>query len=536
MVMSGLRLYRVMESVVTEEKSTSRALDAVQVKNEVLAGLTTSFAMVPEVVAFAFVAHVNPLVGLYAAFTVGLLTSLFGGRPGMISGAAGSLAVVSTALVVAHGMEYLFAAVLVMGALQVLAGVLKWGKFIQMVPHPVMLGFVNGLAIVIFLAQLPHFIPESARVPGAPHWATSPAFWLMAALVGVTMLITYILPRFTKAIPSSLAAIIVVSVAVQILHLQTQTVGDLAAIKGGLPLLHIPQVPLSLETLRIVFPYAAVLAAVGLTESLLTLTLIDDLTQTEGNGDRECLGQGIANVVTGMMGGMGGCAMIGQSMINVSSGGRRRLSGVVEAFCILGFIVFASRLIESVPMAALIGVMFVVVIETFAWSSLRILNKIPRSDAIVLVLVSVVTVFTNLALAVLVGVVLSALMFAWEYAATLSARRTIDARGHAIYELHGPLFFASVKSFSSLFDPAKDPEHTEIDFRFTRLHDHSALEAIKAVSERYQKAGKSLRLSHLSPECQVLLHTAKDWVDVAVSDEAHQHNTTQRLAEQPAAA
>jgi SulP family sulfate permease len=285
-----------------------------------------------------------------------------------------------------------------------------------------------------------------------------------------------------------------------------------------------------MDTLRIIFPYACVLAAVGLTESLLTLTLIDDMTQTSGDGDRECAGQGIANIVTGVMGGMGGCAMIGQSMINIASGGRRRLSGIVEAFCILAFIVFASRLIESVPMAALIGVMFVVVIETFAWSSLRILNKIPRADAFVLVLVSIVTVFTNLAMAVVVGVILSALMFAWEYAATLSAKRYLDENGRAIYELHGPVFFASVKSFSSLFDPQNDPEFTEVDFRYTRIHDHSALEAIKALSARYQDAGKGLRLSHLSPECQLLLNTAGDWLDVSVSESPHQHVTTQRLA------
>jgi SulP family sulfate permease len=503
-----------------------KRFDWTKSKNEILAGLTTSFAMVPEVVAFAFVAGVNPLVGLYAAFTVGLLTSILGGRPGMISGAAGSLAVVSVTLVKQHGVEYLFAAVLLMGLIQALVGIFRWGKFIQMVPHPVMLGFVNGLAIVIFMAQLPHFGTHDAS--GQLHVNFDPAFWTMVALVGLTMLITYVLPRFTTFIPSSLAAIIAVTVLVQVLGLKTNTVGDLAAIKGGFPLFHIPQVPFTLETLQIILPYAAILAAVGLTESLLTLTLIDDMTETHGDNDRECIGQGVANIVTGVMGGMGGCAMIGQSMINVTSGGLRRLSGVVEALCILGFIMFASRLIESVPMAALIGVMFVVVIKTFAWSSLRILNKIPRADAGVLVLVSLVTVFTNLATAVIVGVILSALKFAWENAVALSARR-YETEGRAVYELHGPLFFASVKNFMGLFDVQNDPAETEVDFRYTRLYDHSALEAVKAVAERYEKVGKTLRLSHLSPDCLLLLNMAEDWVNVYISDEPHHHIATQRL-------
>jgi SulP family sulfate permease len=315
---------------------------------------------------------------------------------------------------------------------------------------------------------------------------------------------------------------------VQTLSLKTHTVGDLAAIQGGFPLFHWPQVPLTWETLHIILPYAAILAAVGLTESLLTLTLIDDMTQTHGDNDRECIGQGVANMVTGVMGGMGGCAMIGQSMINIASGGRRRLSGVVEALCILGFIMFASRLIESVPMAALIGVMFVVVIKTFAWSSLRILGKIPRADAAVLVLVSLVTVFTNLATAVIVGVILSALKFAWENAMTLSAKRT-EVEERAIYELHGPLFFASVKNFVGLFDPKNDPRETEIDFRYTRLYDHSALEAVKSLSERYDEAGKTLRLSHLSPDCLLLLNMAEDWTNISVSSEPHYHIATERL-------
>jgi SulP family sulfate permease len=492
------------------ESPRKEALSATEIKNEVLAGLTTSFAMVPEVVAFAFVAGVNPLVGLYAAFTVGILTALLGGRPGMISGAAGSLAVVSTALVVGHGVEYLFAAVVLMGSIQIMAGVLKWGKFISLVPHPVMLGFVNGLAIVIFLAQLPHFVPPALH--GTAYWLHG-SFWLMVGLVAFTMAITHFLPRFSKAIPSSLAAIIVVTILVTVFKLDTQTVGDLAHVQGALPSFHVPTVPFTLETLKIVFPFAVILAGVGLTESLLTLTLVDDLTQTEGNSDRECLGQGIANAVTGFIGGMGGCAMIGQSIINVSSGGKRRLSGIVEAFCILGFIVFASKLIESVPMAALIGVMFIVVIETFAWSSLRIMRSIPRSDAAVLVLVTVVTVASNLAVAVLVGVLASALSFAWKHGTSIRVNRTIHEDGRAIYQVHGSLFFASIKNFTSQFDPKNDPLKTEIDFQHARLHDHSALEAIHALSKRYEEAGKTLRISNISEDSQLLL-TRAPWVTV----------------------
>ncbi|RYG70274.1 SulP family inorganic anion transporter [bacterium] len=488
---------------------TKAPLSAVEIKNEVLAGLTTSFAMVPEVVAFAFVAGVNPLVGLYAAFTVGILTALLGGRPGMISGAAGSLAVVSTALVVGHGVEYLFATVVLMGLLQIGAGVFKWGKFITLVPHPVMLGFVNGLAIVIFRAQLPHFVPPGLE--GGPFWLAG-KFWLMVGLVALTMTITHFLPRFSKAIPSSLAAIIVVTVLVTVFKLETQTVGDLAKVKGALPSFHIPNVPFTFETLQIIFPFAVILAGVGLTESLLTITVVDDLTQTEGDNDRECLGQGIANAVTGFMGGMGGCAMIGQSIINVSSGGKRRLSGIVEAFCILAFIVFASRLIESVPMAALIGVMFIVVIETFAWSSLRIIRSIPRPDAAVLIIVTFVTVVANLAEAVLVGVLASALSFAWKQGTSIRVIRTLEDN-RAIYRVNGALFFASIKNFTSHFDPKNDPDETEIDFQWARLHDHSALEAVHALNKRYEELGKTLLIKNISEDSQMLL-TRAPWVGV----------------------
>jgi len=485
------------------EKSLSRIA---AIKNELLAGLTVSFAMVPEVVAFAFVAGVNPLVGLYAAFTAGLITALVGGRPGMITGGAGSLAVVSTALVAAHGVEYLFAAVALMGIIQALIGVFKWGRFIRLVPHPVMLGFVNGLAIVIFLAQLRHF-----------HGLSGLALATMAGLTALTLAITALLPRLTKALPSSLAAIILVTILSHATHLDAKTVSDLASVHGAFPHWHLPVVPFNMETLQIIFPYALVLAGVGLTESLLTQTLIDEMTDTKSSHNRECVGQGLGNIVTGFFGGMGGCAMIAQSILNIESGGRNRLSGVVEALCILAFIVVASGLIGLVPMAALVGVMFLVVYKTFAWSSLRILHQIPRGDAFVLVLVSVVTVVTNLATAVLIGVIVSALKFAWETGTRLHVRRFEEAN-HVVYELHGPVFFGSARTFGELFDPASDPKEIVADFRFSRLHDHSALEAVQALTTRYRAAGKTLSLRHLSPDCRQVLQKAGAMVDVSLHE------------------
>jgi SulP family sulfate permease len=499
-------------------------------KNEMLAGLTVSFAMVPEVVAFAFVTRVNPLVGLYAAFIAGLLTALFGGRPGMISGGAGSLAVVSVSLVVRYGPEYLFATVFLMGLVQLVIGALRGGKLIALVPHPVMLGFVNGLAIVILLAQLRHL--QTPGRDGTLHWQFDMPFWIMLGLVALTIAITFLLPRVSKALPSALVAIGVVSVVTALFHIPTKHVGDLASIHGAFPHFHIPAVPLTMGTLAICLPYAVMLAAVGLAESLLTLTLVDQLTETRGDSDRECLGQGLGNVVTGLFGGMGGCAMIGQSVINIQSGGRRRLSGVVEALCILGFILFASGLIERVPMAALVGVMCVVVYQTFAWSSLRILNKIPRADAFVLVLVSVVTVFTNLAIAVLVGVLVAALKFAWENGGHLTARRYEEAPGHMVYELHGPLFFASTRRFDALFDTRDDPANVILDLRYSRLYDHSALEAVAQLAERYGKINKTLHLRHLSPACRTLVANAAPLLSSVRLSEEHRHITTERLAEE----
>ncbi len=471
-------------------------------KDDILSGLTVALALVPEAIAFAFVAGVNPLVGLYAAFMVGLITASIGGRPGMISGATGALAVVMVDLVASHGVEYLFAAVVLMGFFQIMAGVLRLGKFIRIVPHPVMLGFVNGLAIVIFLAQLQNF--QVAGANGDVEWMSGFSLWLLLGMIALTMAIIHYLPRFTTAIPSSLVAIVVVTLLVVMLNLDLRTVGDLASIAGGFPEFHIPAVPFNLDTLWVILPYSIILAAIGLIESLLTLSLIDEMTETRGRGNKECVGQGIANTVTGMFGGMGGCAMIGQSMINVNSGGRSRLSGITAAISLLIFILFASSLIEMIPLAALTGVMFIVVIGTFEWSSFRIMGKIPRADAFVLILVSAVTVATDLAIAVVVGVIVSALVFAWEHAKHINVKTYVDDKGTKVYEVNGPLFFGSVHSFLELFDAKSDPDDVVVEFQNSRVGDHSGLEAIDTLAERYLNAGKSLHIKHLSHECRKL--------------------------------
>jgi SulP family sulfate permease len=452
-----------------------------EIRNNTLSGLTVALALVPEALAFALVAHVNPLTGLYAAFVLCLVTAMFGGRPGMISGATGSMAVVMVSLVVTHGVEYLFATVVLLGLLQLVFGALKFGKFIRMVPHPVMLGFVNGLAIVIALAQLHHFKEKGAD--GAMHWLHGTPLMVMLGLVALSMAIIYLLPKFTRAIPSALAAIIVVALLTQFGGIVTRTVGDLASIKGGFPPFHIPDVPWNLQTLRIVFPYALILSIIGLTESLLTLNLIDEMTETRGQPNRECLAQGAANVLSGLFSGMGGCAMIGQSMINVNAGATRRLSGIVAGIALLCFILFASDLIERIPLAALVGVMFVVAEKTFEWGSVRVFGKVPRADALVVVAVTVVTVFTDLAIAVVVGVVVSALVFAWQHAKQIGVTTSIDNQGCKIYALEGSLFFASVTSFADLFTPREDPRDVIIEFRDARVMDHSAIATRNWVSD-----------------------------------------------------
>ncbi len=491
-----------------------------RIKVEVLAGITVALALIPEAVAFAFVAGVHPLVGLYAAFIVGLITACFGGRPGMISGATGALAVVMVALVAQHGVQYLFATVVLMGILQILAGIFRLGKFIRLVPHPVMLGFVNGLAIIIGLAQLKQFeVPGSAgHTPsdgGHGHgpsifdaeYITGGPLFIMLALVGLTMLVIWLLPRFTKIIPAPLAGILVTVGIVLALGLNVPTVGDMASIKGGLPQFAIPQVPLNFETLQIILPYALILAAIGLIESLLTLNLVGELTKKRGGASQECVAQGAANVVTGFFGGMGGCAMIGQSMINVKSGARTRLSGIVAALALLAFILFGSQWIEQIPLAALVGVMFMVVIGTFAWQSFRIMTRIPKLDAFVILLVTAVTVKYDLAIAVIVGVIVSALAYAWNNAKRIQAE-IAEEEGAKVYKVEGPLFFGSTDGFAELFDPSGDPDTVVVDFMRSRVVDQSALQAIEDMAQKYRDEGKTLHLRHLSKDCHALLSKA----------------------------
>ncbi|MDA9584378.1 SulP family inorganic anion transporter [Flavobacteriaceae bacterium] len=496
------------------------------VQNDILSGITVALALVPEAVAFAFVAGVDPLVGLYAAFMVGLITSIFGGRPGMISGATGALAVVMVSLVSEGnamgtasenlGLYYLFLTVILMGFIQILAGVFKLGKFVRLIPHPVMMGFVNGLAIVIFLSQLGMF---KTSVGSEKVWLDGENLYMMIGLVGLTMLIMWGLPKIkaTKKLPEALIAILVVAGIVIFSNLNVATVGSFIrdgggeGLQGSFPTVELDtfsKIPMSLNTFLFILPYALILAAIGLIESLMTLNLVDDLTETRGNSNRECIAQGSANIITGLFGGMGGCAMIGQSIINIKGGGRGRLSGITAAVMLLIFILFASSYIEQVPIAALVGVMFMVVIGTFAWSSFRIMNKIPMSDLIVLILVSGLTVIFDLAIAVIAGVIVSALVFSWENAKRIRARKRIKKDGTKVYEIWGPLFFGSITAFNDKFDVKNDPDSVEIDFVESRISDHSALEAIFVLVEKYQAVGKKITLKHLSADCKVLLYKA----------------------------
>ncbi|MDQ6991853.1 MAG: SulP family inorganic anion transporter [Mariprofundus sp.] len=501
---------------------------AARSKDDILSGLTVAFALVPEAVAFAFVAGVNPLVGLYGAFLMGIVTSLVGGRPGMISGATGSMAVVMVALVSLHGVEYLFATMVLTGLLQIAFGGAKFGKYIRMVPYPVMIGFVNGLAIVIFLAQMEQF--KSIGSDGIMHWLSGSAMFIMLALVGLTMAIMYFLPKITRALPAGLAAIITISLIVIFGGLETKSVGDIADISGGFPLFHMPSVPFTLETVWIILPFAFILAGVGLIESLLTMTVVDEMTASRGQGNRVSIGQGLGNTINGFFGGMGGCAMIGQTMINVSSGGLRNLSGIAAALFLLFFIMFGSDLIALVPVAALVGLMFMVVIGTFEWGTFNLLNKVPKEDTFVVILVATVTVFTDLATAVIIGVIASALVFSWKQARHIYTIREDQADGSRIYRLHGPLFFASTHRFSTLFDPSNDPDTVFIDFAMSRVADHSAIDALDHLAERYKKEGKKLHLTHLSPECHSLLTTAADLVEINMSEDPNYHVADNKLA------
>ena len=488
--------------------SNRPALSMRQINIDVLSGLTVSLALVPEALAFAIVAGVAPLVGLYAAFIVGLITALIGGRPGMISGATGALAVVMVSLVAQHGVEYLFATVVLMGFLQLIAGILRWGKFIRMVPHPVMLGFVNGLAIVIGLAQLEQF--STISEDGSHIWLSGVPLYITIGLVCATMAFIWLTPRITKLVPPPLLAISIVTIFVLILDLNVLRVGDIASLSGGLPEFRLPMVQVNLDTLLIIIPYAVILASIGLIESLLTLNLVGDITGQRGGASRECVAQGCANLATGFFGGMGGCAMIGQSMINVESGGRTRIAGIIAALFLLFFILFAAPAIEQIPIATLTGVMFMVVIGTFAWNSLKSIFIMPRSDAFIVIIVTAVTVAKDLAVAVVVGVIISALIYAWNSAKRIDASRRPSVResGALVYDIQGPLFFASASGFRDLFNIPEDPEIVIIDFKNSRVVDQSALQAIEDVAAKYAEAGKQIKLRHLSPDCHSLLSKA----------------------------
>ena len=487
----------------------------VDYKTEILSGLTVAMALIPEAVAFALIAGLSPLTGLYAAFMMGLITSIFGGRPGMISGATGAVAVVLVVLAQTHGVEYIFATVVLAGILQVSAGLLKLGKLMRLVPHPVIFGFVNGLAIIIFMSQLDQF-----KDP-AGEWLTGSSLYMLLGLVGVTMLIIWGLPKISKAIPASLVAILTVFAVVVGFGIDTKTVGDIASISGGFPPFHIPVIPFTMESLVTILPYAAIMAGVGLIESLLTLNIIDEITETRGQGNREAVAQGAANILSGLFSGMGGCAMIGQSLINVSSGARARLSGIVASLMLLFFIMFGANLIERLPMAALTGLMIMVSIGTFEWASLKTFNKMPKSDIFVMVLVTLVTaVLHNLALAVVVGVIIAALVFAWDNAKRIRARKRIDENGIKHYEIYGPLFFGSVSVFNEKFDVLNDPKEIIIDFEESRVADMSAIEALNKITERYHKVGKKVHLQNLSWDCQNLLKNASEIIEVNVIKEA----------------
>jgi SulP family sulfate permease len=486
----------------------------VNYKTEVLSGLTVALALIPEAVAFALIAGLSPLTGLYAAFMMGLVTSILGGRPGMISGATGAVAIVIAALASTHGVEYVLATVILAGIIQITAGFLRLGKFMRLVPQPVIFGFVNGLAIIIFMAQLDHFKDPSGNI------IMGDSLYIFTGLVILTMIIIWGLPKLSKALPASLVAILAIFGIVVALGIDTKTVGDLASIQGGFPPFHVPSISWTWNTFVLILPYAGIMAAVGLIESLLTLNIIDEITSTRGSGNKEAVAQGAANILSGFFSGMGGCAMIGQSLINISSGARARLSGIVAAVMLLVFIMFGAGLIEKMPMAALTGLMFMVAIGTFEWASLRTFRRMPNSDIIVMILVTVITIFLhNLALAVVAGVIVAALVFAWDNAKRIRARKSVDENGAKVYEIYGPLFFGSVTAFGEKFDTQGDPDEVIIDFAESRVVDMSAIEALNKITERYQKVGKKIHLKHLSSDCLKLLKNAEELIDINVMED-----------------
>lgn len=486
-------------------------------KNEILAGLTVAMTMIPESLSFAILAGLSPLTGLYAAFLMGLVTAILGGRPGMVSGGAGATVVVLIALAATHGVEYLFGAVILGGILQLLVGLFKLGKFVRLIPQPVMYGFLNGLAVIIFMAQIAQFKISENGVDG---WMQGSALYAMVGLTAFTIALVVLLPKITKAVPASLVAILIVFGVVYFFDIETKKVVDIASVSGSLPKFHIPEIPLTLETLQLIFPYALVMAGVGLIESLLTLNMVDEITSTKGRSNREAAAQGIANITNGFFGGMGGCAMVAQTLVNIGAGARTRLSAIIGALTILAIILVAGPVIEQIPMAALVGVMMMVAIGTFEWVSFRIINKMPRHDIFVGILVAVITVLLhNLALAVLIGVVISALVFAWESAKRIRARKFIDDQGIKHYEIYGPLFFGSAAAFIEKFDVFNDPSEVIIDFKESRVVDMSAIEALNKITEKYHRQGKRLHLRHLSQDCRQLLKNAEKVIDVNIIDD-----------------
>jgi SulP family sulfate permease len=486
-------------------------------KNEILAGLTVAMTMIPESLSFAILAGFPPLVGLYAAFIAGLVTAVFGGRPGMVSGGAGATVVVVIALMRSDGIEFVFAAVALAGIFQILVGLLKLGKFIRLVPQPVMYGFVNGLAVIIFMSQLEQF---KAIVNGESTWLQGESLYIMLGLVALTISIVVLLPKVTKAVPSSLVAIIVVFVLVLIFGIDTKTVQDIASVEGGFPPFHIPNIPWTFETLKIIAPYSLIFAAVGLTEGLLTLNLVDEITGTRGKSNRECIAQGSSNILNGFFNGMGGCPMIAQTLVNLSAGSRARLSGIIAAITILIIILFGAPVIGKLPMAALVGVMVMVAVGTFEWASFRILNKMPRHDIFVIILVAVITILLhNLALAVLIGVIISALVFAWESAKRIRARTYVDEKGAKHYEIYGPLFFGSTMNFMDKFDIETDPSEVIINFKESRVNDMSAIDALNNLTKKYNYVGKTVHLKYLSKDCIQLLKNAEAVIDVNILED-----------------
>jgi sulfate permease, SulP family len=489
----------------------------VNYKTEILAGLTVAMTMIPESLSFAILAGFPPLMGLYGAFIMGLVTAVFGGRPGLISGGAGATVIVLIALMKSHGIEFVFGAIALAGLVQIMVGLFKLGKFIRLVPQPVMFGFVNGLAVIIFMSQFEQF---KTIVNGQSTWLLGSPLYVMAALVGLTICIVLLFPKITKTIPSSLVAIVVVFAIVLLFNIDTKQVQDIASVQGSMPTFHIPDFPFNWESFLVILPYGFIMAAVGLTEGLLTLNLVDEITSTKGNSNRECLAQGSANLLNGFFFGMGGCPMIAQTLVNLSAGSRARLSGIVASITILIIILVGAPVIGKLPMAALTGVMIMVAIGTFEWASLKVFKRMPKSDVFVMVVVTLITIFMhNLALAVLVGVIISALVFAWDNAKRIRARKFVDAHGVKHYQIYGPLFFGSVTGFSEKFDITTDPNQIVIDFKESRVVDMSAIEALNALTNRYAQAGKKVQLQHLSPDCMNLLQNAQAIIDVNIMED-----------------